>query len=372
MKKKNLKTTILLGVVLLFIWASIPIHAFKTIENVQTTCFDGNILFVGGSGPGNYSTVQEAIDNASNGDTIFVYSGIYPGNILVQKTLTIIGENKETTILDYTTTYDKLTIKNTNDVMVKNFTFQYPIRVEDSIDIKITENIINNAYLYIKGYHFDYNTTRNVVVSNNIITYTGFWYALSINWMNGIIIENNTIINSNWALQCSADNAIIRYNHIENCEQGIYIGASGYEKPSKTTGDVHHNTLLNNEWGIFLHNRSNWRVYRNTVENNSIVGIYLYNTKKVEIFENNINTTAGHKAFVAPTIFQFLIDRLTTYGTIFSNNYWGEPTETYKISTCFIRIGERLNDIYGIPTSYPLIPLVAEFDNNPAQTPYII
>ncbi|MEF8847999.1 MAG: hypothetical protein V5A68_02570 [Candidatus Thermoplasmatota archaeon] len=30
------------------------------------------ILYVGGRGPGNYSTIQNAIDNANTGDTVFV------------------------------------------------------------------------------------------------------------------------------------------------------------------------------------------------------------------------------------------------------------------------------------------------------------
>ena len=37
----------------------------------------GNWLYVGGSGPGNYSVIQDAVDNASDGDTVYVYHGIY-------------------------------------------------------------------------------------------------------------------------------------------------------------------------------------------------------------------------------------------------------------------------------------------------------
>mgnify|MGYP001636576991 CR=1 FL=1 len=37
----------------------------------------GNTLYVGGAGPGNYTTIQDAIDDASDGDTIVVYPGIY-------------------------------------------------------------------------------------------------------------------------------------------------------------------------------------------------------------------------------------------------------------------------------------------------------
>ena len=32
----------------------------------------GNILYVGGTGPGNYSRIQDSIDNASEGDMVFV------------------------------------------------------------------------------------------------------------------------------------------------------------------------------------------------------------------------------------------------------------------------------------------------------------
>jgi hypothetical protein len=34
---------------------------------------NGNTLYVGGSGPNNYSKIQDAIDNASGRDTIFVH-----------------------------------------------------------------------------------------------------------------------------------------------------------------------------------------------------------------------------------------------------------------------------------------------------------
>lgn len=51
-------------------------------------------LYVGGSGPGNYSTIQGALDNATSGDTVFVYHGTYRENIMIDKdNITVIGEN---------------------------------------------------------------------------------------------------------------------------------------------------------------------------------------------------------------------------------------------------------------------------------------
>ena len=50
--------------------------------------------------PDDYPTIQEAINNANNGDTIFVRVGTYYENLVVDKSITLTGENKETTIID--------------------------------------------------------------------------------------------------------------------------------------------------------------------------------------------------------------------------------------------------------------------------------
>ena len=58
---------------LLFIpFASINGNNVFLIKNTN-----GNILYVGGSGPNNYTSIQSAINDASNGYTIYVYPGNY-------------------------------------------------------------------------------------------------------------------------------------------------------------------------------------------------------------------------------------------------------------------------------------------------------
>ena len=74
------------------------------IEKSNQLISDGNTLYVGGIGPNNYTNIQDAIDDAVDGDTVFVYDdkSPYNENIVVNKSINLYGENQETTIIDST------------------------------------------------------------------------------------------------------------------------------------------------------------------------------------------------------------------------------------------------------------------------------
>ena len=68
-----MRNIIVLGIMLLFLGMTISSSTGFYLERQSTIAtFDGNTLYVGGSGPGNYSSIQDAIDNASDGDTVYV------------------------------------------------------------------------------------------------------------------------------------------------------------------------------------------------------------------------------------------------------------------------------------------------------------
>ena len=74
------------------------------IVDICNQIFSGNAsadtIYVGGSGPGNYTSIQEGIDNASEGDTVYVYAGTYYESLLIHRSLSLEGENKYSTILN--------------------------------------------------------------------------------------------------------------------------------------------------------------------------------------------------------------------------------------------------------------------------------
>ena len=89
-------------VCMLLIATVLPASGTVLLEKVSNPASFGNTLYVGGSGPGNYSTIQEAIDDSSDGDTVFVYddSSPYYEFVEINKSIDLIGENKDTTIID--------------------------------------------------------------------------------------------------------------------------------------------------------------------------------------------------------------------------------------------------------------------------------
>ena len=67
-----------------------------------TNAYQSNpkIIYVDDDGGADYTKIQDAIDSAEDEDTIFVYNGKYKENIIIEKEINLIGENKEETIIN--------------------------------------------------------------------------------------------------------------------------------------------------------------------------------------------------------------------------------------------------------------------------------
>ena len=177
-----------------------------------------NILYVGGTGLGNYSSIQSAINNANNGDVIFVYdfSSPYIENILINKELSIIGEDKLTTIIDG---------KKNGDV------------------VKITVDWVN-----MSGFTVTNGSNRGILVNNSNYSKIDDIYCLDNN-NYGIYfnissnnIFNNSIFfnNSNGALLLNSSN-----NTFNNCTT-ISNSISDFYLTTNSSNNTGINTTFNN------------------------------------------------------------------------------------------------------------------------------
>jgi len=151
--------------------------------------FLGETLYVGGSGQGNYSRIQDAVDNASNWDTVFVYSGIYYENVIVDKSICLIGEKKNITIIDgsmnkekdvicFTASHigiEKFTIKNgKNGIFIDG-----DYGVVDNLNIVeniIIDNIQYGVFFFCSGY----NNVLNNIITNNIYGIKAYEFCSNI------------------------------------------------------------------------------------------------------------------------------------------------------------------------------------------------
>ncbi|MHA1333652.1 MAG: right-handed parallel beta-helix repeat-containing protein, partial [Candidatus Odinarchaeia archaeon] len=71
--------------------------------------------------PDDYPTIQQAIDAAASGNVIYVRAGTYEEDLTITKSLTIIGENMQTTIIKGTGTSSTITV-TADSVTITGFT----------------------------------------------------------------------------------------------------------------------------------------------------------------------------------------------------------------------------------------------------------
>jgi len=101
MKPGLIVKLVVLYIVFLFVTGSsffVSVHLVEppvSMNNAQT-------LYVGGLGPGNFTKIQDAVDNASDGDTVFVYddSAPYHESIIINVSIHLLGENRNTTSIE--------------------------------------------------------------------------------------------------------------------------------------------------------------------------------------------------------------------------------------------------------------------------------
>ncbi|MFQ6060082.1 MAG: nitrous oxide reductase family maturation protein NosD [Thermoplasmata archaeon] len=113
------------------------------------TVTKGDIITVDDDGPADFKTIQEAIDAANPGDTIFVYAGTYPEHVIVNKTVTLKGEDQELVIVTGEGT-GTVFLVTADSVSISHFTVrdgEYGIFSDKTDALEVKNNIIKN-YTY--------------------------------------------------------------------------------------------------------------------------------------------------------------------------------------------------------------------------------
>jgi parallel beta-helix repeat protein len=271
MKKRIVAILVCILLLVSYLVIVSPIKALKV---------SGNTFYVGGSGPGNYTTIQNAIDSASSGDTVFVYNGTYYENITVDKSIDLIGEDRNITIIN----------GNYNVVTVLIFSSRTHI---SNFCIKKSERSGFAQGVFIgdlnKNIWFE-----NITVSNCIITQNG--KGIYAQYISNLTIKNCDIYDNLaasiyinlGAKNINIFNCTIRTNGIETSgPDNIKSGGIFLDMSENVT--ISYSSIYDNiGTGVDLRGGHSYDVYNNTIYNNSWSAIHLSSTENFYIHQNNL------------------------------------------------------------------------------------
>lgn len=205
---------------------------------------------------GDFSSIQEAIDYATSGSTIYVKKGVYTEVIDVYKSISLLGEDKESTLINPVSEKNKYAVSlGAQNIKLKNF------KIKNSAPGLYTNALkITSSFCEIDNCDF-YETPIGISIfsSGNIIKNCEFWDCTDegialLGWIDNGCIQNtieNCIFRNNCdgiELQYASQNIIQNCEFFDNTHTGINAIAS-------------------------LNNRN--QIIDCTIKNNRVNGIYL-------------------------------------------------------------------------------------------------
>jgi parallel beta-helix repeat protein len=187
----------------------------------------------------NYTTIQEAIDanETLDGQTILVDEGTYYENIVVNKALSLIGANSESTVIDgngtgnvveiaaSNVTLSRFTVTNSNNTQ---WYYGYAGILVDGLDVQIFSNRVTNNYKGISIHYPSIHTPGGCVVTGNDILNNSI--GISLATASNTTITANTIADSSIQgihSEFSENNTYFHNNLVRNNVQVINGGESG-------------------------------------------------------------------------------------------------------------------------------------------------
>jgi parallel beta-helix repeat protein len=235
----------------------------------------------------NYSTIQGAIDapETKKRDTIKVDAGTYYEHVVVQKSIDLVGEDRNTTIIDgdgtdtvvrmfaYQSSISNFTIQNADQISTEHM--GRCIYGESAGDVNIENNILLNATVGI-----GFGNSYSVTINNNVISNT-WLYGVDVGSQNDLLVNHNITISNNLIQDTNFGinfDGATRYssitnNTVENCWCGIDLAPNYISRTVPTDNQIEGNTLSNNfAMNLFVSGASDrsQESYTNTFRNNNL------------------------------------------------------------------------------------------------------
>lgn len=335
----KIKITLCILFMILIQSISLPAAYYECFSKNEA---DFNIV-VDYNGTGDYVNIQDAIDAASEGDIIFVKTGTYFENLVIKKSIKLIGEDKHKTIVDggiKPTFFKKNSIviqATCGNVEISNFTIQNATGIsgrgiyilKDKGKSTTSKNIISDNIIKNCSYGLMIvNPINNTVANNSFYNCAGGFYIPKLPYYENIF-ENNTANDKPILQIIRKENIIVEDDAgciilldcknitIQNLTTS-YITA-GIDISFSENITVKNCTITNtNRGGIYVHYSNNCKFIRNTFIDDNW-GIFLRKSNNNQILNNNFVNITKYDWFSS------------AYYNRWNGNYWEKPLTRPKL-----------------------------------------
>jgi len=214
--------------------------------------------------------IQDAVNNASSGDTICVKAGNYAENVDIETAhLTLAGEGADVVNVTAADSGDYVFEVTANYVNISGFNVTGATKISnagiclnEADHCNISDNTASGNYDGIDLY----DSNNNTLTGN----------TANLNHCDGIYLE------------FSSDNILLNNAASNNDYPGIYLWGSNNNTLENNTANYNNNTASNNDGdGIYMESSSDNTLTGNTASNNDGYGIYLYDYSSDNLIYNN-------------------------------------------------------------------------------------
>ncbi|MFO8078468.1 MAG: NosD domain-containing protein [Thermoplasmatota archaeon] len=296
--KNRVYETLMICIIIFLLTISVAKIGLTDSSQIKVSfvrCYDYDIIV-----PDDFPTIQLAVEGAASGDRIYVRSGVYNENIIINKAIFLIGEDKNSTVISGDGSDDVVSIVR-NKVTFSGFTVENG--GDEGVQIRSNQCLISDNIITLNMDNglsvtscFENEIVNNHIILNNddgLAVSGGFGNTfknnnISNNYDNGIVLDDtssNTFLNNH--IESNRDDGIDLDNSNENYfigntvkdsqNKGIYMRKSSSENQIYFNNFIDNNPNAYDEFSNTWHNSKSqegnyWDEYSGKDNNNDGIG----------------------------------------------------------------------------------------------------
>jgi nitrous oxidase accessory protein len=243
--------------------------------------------------PDDYLQIQEAIDAANEGDTIFVKQGYYVENPVINTSISLVGEDRDATVIDVTAGL-KIEADNVTVTGLTIFDGYEGISVgANYCNISGNKIVDSNSGVVLHG-------GENNIVAENIFESIGPAGAVVLWYSDNNLVNNNYISSCTEGIQLRSGSSfnMVKENVITNCKNVAVRLLGGYSPPKwyyPNNNTMMRNNISNSGCGTTIYGSNNNIISNNNFVNNT--NQFLANEEYFIIWGGNVSVNTIERNF---------------------------------------------------------------------------